>query len=320
MKRFSLFIDGEVQEGGEELLDAWRNEESSWLWIDLQDEDQAAEHALLVDQLALDPRAVAEAQRRRHPPSFEGFPGYDYLLLKPLTADSEDLEFETLQLAIFASPRLLVTRHSAYYRFIEKLHERIRSEPELRETPLAIAAAIARRVVKRYGTILLELEQRLDEIEDQLFESRGDQLMQELARYNTALRKMRRILAYHDNVFSSLSKRFGDAEDTYWRDEFDDIHGLMERFHSLADLYQNIISDLIDAYISLNGHHLNQIMKVLTIVTVIFVPLTLLVGIYGMNFEYIPELKSQNGYFVLLTVMGSIAAALLILFKRVRWL
>lgn len=94
----------------------------------------------------------------------------------------------------------------------------------------------------------------------------------------------------------------------------------MERFHSLADLYQNIINDLIEGYISLNAHHLNQIMKALTIVTVIFVPLTLLVGIYGMNFEYIPELKSEHGYFVLLGVMVAIALGLLLLFKRFRWL
>lgn len=94
----------------------------------------------------------------------------------------------------------------------------------------------------------------------------------------------------------------------------------MERFHSLADLYQNIINDLIEGYISLNANHLNQIMKALTIVTVIFVPLTLLVGIYGMNFEYIPELKSEHGYFVLLGVMVAIALGLLLLFKRFRWL
>ena len=103
-------------------------------------------------------------------------------------------------------------------------------------------------------------------------------------------------------------------------EEFDDIHGLIERFHSLADLYQNVINDLIEGYISLNAHHLNQIMKVLTIVTVIFVPLTLLVGIYGMNFEYIPELKSEHGYFVLLGAMVAIALGLLMLFRRFRWL
>ena len=85
-------------------------------------------------------------------------------------------------------------------------------------------------------------------------------------------------------------------------------------------MYQNVITDLIDAYISLNGHHLNQIMKVLTIVTVIFVPITFLAGIYGMNFENIPELKSRDGYFILLSIMFTIAAALLILFRKKRWL
>jgi magnesium transporter len=144
--------------------------------------------------------------------------------------------------------------------------------------------------------------------------------MQELIGYNTALRKMRRILAYHDNAFTRLRDHFESPEQSHWHQEFDDIQSLMERFHSLADLYQSVISDLIDGYISVNAHNLNQIMKVLTIVTVIFVPLTLLVGIYGMNFEYIPELKSRNGYFVLLSVMGTIAVALLFLFKRVRWL
>lgn len=72
--------------------------------------------------------------------------------------------------------------------------------------------------------------------------------------------------------------------------------------------------------ISLNGYHLNQIMKVLNVVTVIFVPLTLLVGIYGVNFEYMPELKSHSGYYVLLGIKGAIAAGLLLMFRRIRWL
>jgi magnesium transporter len=76
----------------------------------------------------------------------------------------------------------------------------------------------------------------------------------------------------------------------------------------------------VEGYISLNGHRLNQIMKVLTIVTVVFVPLSLLVGIYGMNFEHMPELKVSGGYYILLTVMASIAGLLMLLFRRMRWL
>ncbi|MGD2119879.1 MAG: magnesium transporter CorA family protein [Chromatiales bacterium] len=316
----TLCQQGEIQEGGRELLAQWRQHSDSWLWIDLQDEPAHAEQKLLHEELGLDKHAIAEAQRPRHPPGFEVFPDHLYLLMKPLTAESEDLEFATQQLAVFVGERLLVTRHSQQSRFIQNWRERLRQRGCADESPLSFTVAMARRVTNRYGQILLDLEHRLDEVEDELFASRTDGLMEELVGYNTALRKMRRILAYHTHAFESLRDHFDPEQSHHWRTEFDDIHSLMERFHSLADLYQNVINDLIDGYISLNAHHLNQIMKVLTIVTVIFVPLTLLVGIYGMNFEYIPELKSPNGYFILLSVMVVIVAALLLLFKRVRWL
>lgn len=320
MNLLTLCVDGQVFEGGRELLERWQSQPQSWLWVDLQNEPAGDERALLCETLGLDERAVTEAQRPRHPPGFEAFPEHVYLLMKALTAETEDLDFATQQLAIFASPRLLVTRHVQDSPFIVKQHERLKKRGCEGVTPLAMVAAITRRVANRYGKILLDLEQRLDEIEDQLFDSRGDSLMEELIGYNTSLRKIRRILAYHTNALESLRDHFDPVDEHTWHAEFDDIYSLMERFHSLSDLYQNVINDLIEGYISLNGHHLNQIMKVLTIVTVIFVPLTLLVGIYGMNFEHIPELKSQNGYYILLGVMMAIAVSLLLLFRRMRWL
>jgi magnesium transporter len=320
MMLLTLCLGGKVQQGGRELLEQWRTQDESWLWIDLQDEDPAAEKTFLCNELGLDAFAVAEAQRRRHPPGFSSQPDYIYLLAKPLTSDSEDLDFSTLQLAIFAAPRLLVTRHSEHSRFISILHKRLMSEGCKGESPISLTAAIARRITERYGQILLNLEARLDEIEDLLFEKRGDELMRELVAYNTALRKMRRILAYHTNAFELMRNHFDPANPAHTHEEFNDIHSQMQRFYSLAEMYQNVINDLIEGYISLNAHHLNQIMKVLTIVTVIFVPLTLLVGVYGMNFEYIPELKSRYGYFILLSVMFLIASGLLYLFRRVRWL
>ncbi|MEZ5586240.1 MAG: magnesium transporter CorA family protein [Sedimenticolaceae bacterium] len=320
MIRFMLCDDGKAESGGAELLEDWGDRPGSWLWIDLQDEPAASETGLLVDQLGLDEHAVVEAQRPRHPPGFEAYPDYIYLLTKPLTSDSEDLDFSTQQVALFTGPHLLVTRHNQYSRFINTLLQRFTEQGCAGESPLSVTAAITRRVADRYGKVLLDLEHRLDEVEDQLFESRGDRLMQELVGYNTALHKVRRILAYHTNAYRRLRDHFGTSTTPHWRDEFDDIHALMERFHSLAELYQNVIGDLVEGYISLNAHNLNQIMKVLTIVTVIFVPLSLLVGIYGMNFENIPELRSPNGYFVLLGVMLGIASGLLYVFRRVRWL
>lgn len=320
MMLFTLCLDAKAQEGGRELLAQWRAQQDSWLWIDLQGEPADVENELLCKELGLDEHAVVEAQRPRHPPGFDAFPNHLYLLIKPLTSETNDLEFATQQMAIFVADRLLVTRHNQGSHFLNLQHEHLRERGCGRVSPLSLLAAITRRVADRYGQILLDLEVRLDQVEDLLFQSRTEGLMEELVGYNTALRKMRRILAYHTNAYRLLQKNFPAAEDPHWHEEFEDIHNVMERFHSMADMYQNVINDLIEGYISFNAHQLNQIMKVLTIVTVIFVPLTLLVGIYGMNFEYIPELKSHNGYFILLGIMFAIATGLLFLFKRVRWL
>ncbi|MDH5485558.1 MAG: magnesium transporter CorA family protein [Gammaproteobacteria bacterium] len=319
MMRFMLCHGDTTEVGGRELLQQWQDKADSWIWLDLYDEPADAEAVFLGEQFALDPGVISEAQRSRHPPSFEVFKDYIYLLLKPLDAGSDSLDFNTLQLAMFASDRFLVTRRSKESPYLGKLWHSLVQDGCGGESPLSLVAAMSRRVAQRYGKVLLDLEQRLDVIEDELFDSPTDTLMKELVGYNTGLRKMHRILAYYVNVFGALRQQMHKTGNNK-HDEYDDIYALIERFSSLSAVYQSVITDLIEAYISLNGHRLNQIMKVLTIVTVIFVPLSLLVGIYGMNFVNMPELKSSHGYYILLGVMLAIASVLLYIFRRMRWL
>ena len=99
-----------------------------------------------------------------------------------------------------------------------------------------------------------------------------------------------------------------------------DVFEQQERASSLASLYYELASDLADGYISITSHRLNQIMKILTVVMAIFVPLSFLAGIYGMNFENMPELQSESGYYILLGLMSSIVAILLLLFRKKKWL
>ena len=319
MIQYMLYSNNKATAGGSELLHQWRNDPQSWLWVDCYQEPPEQEARMLQDEFNIDSHAIAEAQLQRHPPNYEIFDDYIYLLLKPLDADSHSLEFSTLQLALFFNQRFLVTRHTKESPFLAKRWQELLASDHTHETPLSIIISIANRVANRYGNVLLDLEQRLDVIEDELFDSPSDILMKELVGYNTGLRKMHRILAYYVDVFGALREKLKLSSDIP-ADDFDEIYISVERFYSLSTLYQSVITDLIEAYISLNGHRLNQIMKVLTIVTVIFVPLTLLVGIYGMNFEYMPELKSKNGYYVLLSVMSGLVILMLYFFRRMRWI
>ena len=312
---------GLLKSGDESLLDEWADTPDTFLWIDAADNDPQAELQFLKQKFKLHPLAISDAQRQRHPPKVEIFDENWFLLLKDLSDASEDVDFATSQLAIFTGNRFVITRRSGDSPSVEKIWQdmgRILAEPDF--TPAQLSLQIARLVADRYVQLLLDVEEYLEELEEQMFERPNDSILSVLVSYQTHLRKMIRILAYHKHIFDSHDLKNLPGTDRNFVHEQKDVYEHSERGHSLASLYYQNASDLIEGYISVASHRLNQIMKVLTIITVIFVPLSFIAGIYGMNFENMPELKSKSGYFILLGTMSTIAVVLLLAFKRKKWL
>lgn len=320
MQKWMLIYRDRVETGDASLFPIWKKEHDCLLWVDIEGSADDADQKLLQEMLGLPEAEVKDALRDRHPPAFSGEQDFLFLLLKPLDSDSNSLDFNTQQMAIFGASNFVVTRHSKNSQYLDALWDRVIEQKRKIKSPYQVFALLAQRMVNRYGRVLLDLEERLDSMEDELMQDLNESHMQELVSYNTALRKMRRILKYHVSVTEQLTRYAVKNRLDEWTDEFEDISSQAERFNSLAELYQNVINDLIEGYISLNSHHLNQVMKVLTVVTVVFLPLSLLVGVYGMNFEYMPELKAQNGYYILIAVMIGIASSLALIFRRLKWL
>ena len=313
--------DGRLHTGGGELVERWKADERTLIWVDLGDEPPDEAGRLLREAFDLHPLAVSDALRERHPPKLEDFEEFTFLLFRGLSADTKDTDFSTIQLALFVGRRFLVTRHSAASPSTDRLWREVQENTaRLAAGPAALALRLCRIMVDRYLGILLALEPRLEELEDEILSSPRDELLGELAGYKSSLKKLRRIFAYHQQVFSALRNCASPFFGADIRHELNDVYEHQERAVSLSGLYYELAVDLVESYISLASHHLNQIMKVLTIVTAIFVPLSFLAGLYGMNFENIPELHAQSGYFILLGVMAGIAAALLALFRKKRWL
>lgn len=313
-----------LTEGGQEQFAAWRDNPNSFLWADFYEEDPDGERETLHDVFGLHPLAIADAQRTRHPAKLEAFDDHSFVLLKGLSADTTTMKFTTIQIAIFIGARFLVTRHTGPSISIDNLWtktlERHREHAEAEDDPDTLAIRLTRFIVNRYLPILLDLEKRLDNIEEEMISQPRDTLLFELIEHKTNLKKMRRIMAYHTEVFSQLKRDTWPGIHAERKHEINDVYEQLERATSLAGLYHELISDLQDGYISLASHRLNNIVKVLTIITVIFIPLGFLAGLYGMNFEHIPELHYKNAYYVLLSFMAVIAVSLLILFKKIKWL
>lgn len=323
MIRTLLFnaVNGELLTGGAELLERWQSDVGTVIWADFDNEAADAEARQLNDMFHIHSLAIADAQRDRHPPKLEAFEDYSFLLLKELAAESVDIDLVTTQLAIFVGQRFMVTRHSGASSAADKLFKQVSDKPAVFANGQgALAIRLCRAVVDRYLKTLLTLEPRLEQLEREIIEDPNDTMLVELLNYKTELKKFRRVFIYHQQIFQELrSHNFPGLGDEIGH-EITDVYEHQERAGSLASLYYELASDMAEGYISVASHHLNQIMKVLTVVMAIFVPLSFLAGIYGMNFENMPELNSPSGYFILLGIMGAIALALLIMFRKKRWL
>jgi len=307
--------------GADELIRSWTPDGHEWLWIDLDSEERAFENHILIERFALEPLAVSDVQRDRHPPKLEIFDDYLVLLLKGLSAHSTDIDFETIQIGFFLGEKFLISRRDETSPSIE----RIWAEAEagtlaLDRGPAHALYRICRAIADRYSPIVLALEERLEALEGEMFRDPRDELLAELLNDVANLRKLRRVFAYQQALMADLmngERRFIGERGEH---EFRDAYEQMERLASLSQLYQELAVDLMNGHISLTSHRLNQIMKVLTIVTVIFLPLGILAGIYGMNFDYMPELDWRYGYFTALGTMAAVVVTLLAVFRRKGWL
>lgn len=308
------------QTGGSELISEWQKSVEKIIWVDVEggtDEDDTA----LLTEFEIHPLAIQDALRPRHPPKIERFKDSLFILLRGLDATSMGIDFGAIQLAVFVGDRFLITRHAQPSVSVNWLFERIESDTSLVEGgPGGLAIRLSNQLARRYVEMLLELEPRLDEIEEEMFRHPDDALLAELTGYKSRLRKLTRIANYHKGLAIALRDRKEPLIDPSLSHEIVDLYEQVDRTQTLSSMYYQICIDLSDGYLGMSSHQLNRVMQLLTIITVIFVPLTFMAGIYGMNFEYIPELAFRGGYFVLLGVMLILAILQIIYFRRKRWL
>lgn len=303
-----LTNDGEWLTGGQELIECWRDANSGYIWIDLEGESPVHERALLLS-LNCHKLAIEDVQRYRHPPKTETFANYTLLLYRGITEFNQDLTFKQMTIALFAGDRCLISCHPRPSMGINHYWEHAQQE-NLLISPGLLASKIMRFSVGKYLDAILEFEPYLNELEDSMQDKPSDDVMRELIAFKSRLRKLKRIFNYHERLVTNLLKDIPQVlidEDGDIEHALQDLFERCERLHSLCTMYYEICGDLINGYLSISSHQLNNTMKVLTVITGIFVPLTFIVGIYGMNFDNIPELHWEYGYFYVLGFMLLVA-------------
>lgn len=321
MIRTQLFKpDGQLMTGDEALIEQWRADTQSFIWIDLEGERPADEKNIL-QSLGCHPLAIEDVQRYRHPPKTETFENYTLLLYRGLSEFKKDLTFKQMTIALFAGDRCLISCHQRPSRGITHYWHHAQQE-NLLVSPGLLAARIMRFSVGCYVDSLLEFEPSLNEMEDSMQEKPSDEILREVIAYKSRLRKLKRIFSYHERLVTNLLKDIPQRlidEDGDIEHGLQDLYERCERLNSLCTMYYEICGDLIDGYLSISSHQLNNTMRVLTVITAIFVPLTFIVGVYGMNFDFMPELHWHYGYYYVWAGMFLFACAASV-FAYKKWL
>lgn len=299
---------GERLTGGDELIQRWRAENSGYLWIDMLGEEATSENNFLLS-MGCHPLAVEDVQRYRHPPKTETFDNYTLILYRGITEFNKDLTIQQMTIALFAGERCLISCHPRHSMGVNHYWENAQQE-NLLMSPGLLASRIMKFSIGRYLEAILAFEPSLNELEDAMQEKPNDEVMRELISYQSRLRKLKRIFSYHEKLVTNLLTDIPQQlieEDGDIEHALQDLFERCERLHGLCTMYYEICGDLINGYLSISSHQLNNTMRVLTVITAIFVPLTFIAGIYGMNFENMPELREPNGYFYALGAMLIIA-------------
>lgn len=316
-----LLNDGTLLQKESDMSATWWDNPGSFLWIDVSNEDKNVEETLL-EKLGCHSLAIQDAQRMRHPPKIENFDEHMFILYKGISKVDPGLVIKQLQIALFVGSNVLITRHGGKSFAIDHWWESRELESVITE-PFLLATKIIHYSFGGYLEAVLNFEDVLSEKEESMQSLQDDNDLRELTSYKARLRKLRRAFNYHERLAAGMKDFVSNHADTRYKElvhDVQDLHDRADRILSLLAMYYEICGDLIEGYLSLTSHQLNRTMQVLTIVTTIFVPLSFLAGIYGMNFENIPELHHQYGYFILLGSMALIATGAFIIFKLKRWL
>lgn len=324
MIKAKLLISGNVLEGASELIERWRQMPDSRIWLDIEGELEPTVRDLL-SSMGCDELAINDASRTRHPPKVEEFTNSTFILFRGISSLDENLLLVPQQLGVFVGKNYLITVHQGHSVSVHHFWSLTEKKTAALEESGHLALELLHFASGRYLDAILAFENRLGSLEEMLLSGDGERAMKELVSFRSRLRVLRRIFNYHHRLAEQMLNGVGthldrdkDQSDSQHRRR--DLYDRCERLYSLCNMYYEMSGDLIEGYISLNSHRLNNTMKVLTIITAIFVPLSFLAGLYGMNFDNMPELHFHYGYFFVLGIMALVATSMLLLFRRIRWI
>jgi magnesium transporter len=291
-------------------------------WINIDGIYQLDNIEKIGKQFKIHPLVLEDIMNTGQRPKMEDFGDYLFVVLKMLHYDEEENETKTEQVSLILSSNYVISFQENEGDVFDSIRERIRSDRgRIRKMGVDyLAYSLIDAIVDNYFMVLEKIGEKIEDIEEELVKNPTPEVLHTIHSLKRELIFLRKSVWPLREVISRLerweSPLIDKSIDIYLRDVYDHTIQVIDALETFRDM----LSGMLDIYLSSVSNRMNEVMKVLTIIATIFIPLTLVAGIYGMNFRYMPELDWVWGYPMVYVVMLAIGAVMLMYFRRKKWL
>jgi len=297
-------------------------ETSTVTWINVEGLHDVGVIEKLGNRFGLHPLIQEDILNTAERPKMEDYEDHIFLLLKVFVSGNKNHEEKIQQVSLVLGSNFVISFQEKETGVFDPVRDRIRKDKgRLRKLgPDYLAYSLIDSIVDGYFGFLEELSEEIEFLEDELVTDPKREILQKihsLKREMIYIRKsvwpLREVVNGLERLETPLIK---ETTDVFLRDVYDHTIQIIDSVETLRD----VLSGMLETYLSSVSNRMNEVMKVLTIIATIFIPLTFIAGVYGMNFKFMPELEWRGGYFVIVGIMVAVAVAMIIYFHKKKWL
>jgi magnesium transporter len=303
-------------------LAQWRQDPYAHIWVDLES-PTPEELDLVARTFGLMDLTVEDFLHRGQRAKLEGFDGYNVLIMHGMAFNGVDFSVEVPEIDIVLGKTFLITSHEG------KIPQILRDPqgPEhacavLGKSPTLALYGIVDRLVDTYYPVLEAIDEAIDGLEERVLTKPSPDVLAQIFTMKHSLGLLRKVISPQLEVFNRLIAREDEFIDPKYVVYFRDVYDHLVRTFEVIDSYRDLMSNAMDAYLSMVSNHQNEIMKRLTVFATIFMPITFVTGVFGQNFGHMPQVEHDNGFFWWLALLGMllISVAQIVYYRRNGWI
>jgi len=295
------------------------------LWIDFDGEADESSEPILTGIFRFHPLAVDDALEETHTPKVDDWESYIYLVLNAMAFKSQDgLELVTKELDVFLGKNFVVTHHDEPIACIEKARTQFfRDKRYTSHGPDHLLYKLIDDLVAEYMLVVEAIDDQIDRVEDEVLTKAEPDTLERIFTLKRIILSMRRVIAPQREVLNKLARDDFEVIDPHDRIFFRDIYDHLVRLHDVNESMRDLVSGSLDTYLSVINNRMNDVMKTLTIITTLFMPISFLTGFFGMNFfEPVAGLTgwtSRAAFGGILTAFVAVPVIMFVWMRRRTW-